>query len=62
MILRTAGWHRSSRRTTVTAEGSNTITVANSLTRDTGSVLVEKFVTGATEGYIGTRRGLHAAR
>ena len=39
--------------TTVTRAGPNTITVANTLTRDNGSVLVSKVVTGATEGYIG---------
>ena len=39
--------------TTVTAPGPNTMTVANSLVRDNGSVLVQKVVTGAVEGYIG---------
>ena len=40
--------------TTVAAPGPNTITVANSLVRDNGRVIVRKVVTGATEGYIGT--------
>ncbi|WP_420122595.1 DUF5979 domain-containing protein, partial [Nakamurella sp.] len=40
--------------TTVTQAGPNTITVANTLARDTGQVVVNKEVTGAVEGYIGT--------
>jgi fimbrial isopeptide formation D2 family protein len=40
--------------TTVTQPGPNTITVANTLTRDSGRVLVHKQVTGATAGYTGT--------
>lgn len=40
--------------TTVTQAGPNTITVANALARDTGQVVVNKEVTGAVEGYIGT--------
>jgi uncharacterized repeat protein (TIGR01451 family) len=40
--------------TTVALPGPNTITVANTLVRDNGRVLVRKFVTGATEGYLGT--------
>ncbi len=40
--------------TTVAAPGPNTITVANSLVRDNGRVIVRKVVTGATDGYIGT--------
>ena len=38
--------------TTVTQAGPNTITVANTLTRDFGTVDVRKRVTGATEGYV----------
>ena len=38
--------------TTVTGPGPNTITVANTLTRDNGTVRVEKVVTGATDGYL----------
>ncbi|MEU1970280.1 DUF5979 domain-containing protein [Microbacterium sp. NPDC019599] len=37
---------------TVTATGPNVITVANTLVRDSGTVLVRKRVTGATEGYL----------
>lgn len=37
---------------TVTAAGPNTITVANSFTRDEGTVTVHKEVTGATGGYV----------
>ena len=51
---RTVGRRRSSHGTTVDVAGANTITVANTLTRDTGRVIVRKVVTGATEGYIGT--------
>lgn len=37
--------------TTIALPGPNTITVANALTRDSGTVRVQKQVTGATEGY-----------
>jgi uncharacterized repeat protein (TIGR01451 family) len=37
---------------TVTQNGTNTVTVANTLTRDSGTVLVRKRVTGATAGYV----------
>ena len=37
--------------TTVTIPGPNTVTVANTLTRDSGIVDVKKVVSGATEGY-----------
>ncbi|MET0863419.1 MAG: DUF5979 domain-containing protein, partial [Nakamurella sp.] len=37
--------------TSITVPGPNTVTVANSLTRDSGTVLVRKQVTGAVEGY-----------
>ena len=40
--------------TTVTAAGNNTITVANSLTRDSGTVFVRKQVIGEVAGYVGT--------
>ena len=40
--------------TTVTAAGPNTVTVANTLTRDSGTVFVRKQVTGETAGYVGT--------
>ena len=40
--------------TTVSLPGPNTITVANTLVRDNGSVTVKKVVSGATGGYIGT--------
>ncbi|MGB8384914.1 MAG: DUF5979 domain-containing protein, partial [Dermatophilaceae bacterium] len=40
--------------TTVTAVGNNTITVANSLTRDSGTVFVRKQVIGEVAGYVGT--------
>ncbi len=60
---RSAGRPRSSPARRSPFPGPNTITVANTLTRDNGTVLVRKVVTGATEGYIGWhRRGLHAAR
>ncbi len=39
---------------TVTSEGPNTVTVANTLVRDSGTVLVRKRVTGETSGYVGT--------
>ncbi|GAA1980150.1 DUF5979 domain-containing protein [Microbacterium pumilum] len=37
---------------TVSAGGPNVITVANTLVRDSGSVLVRKLVTGQTQGYV----------
>ncbi|WP_243074349.1 DUF5979 domain-containing protein [Microbacterium sp. SS28] len=37
---------------TVTATGPNVVTVANTLVRDSGTVLVRKRVTGAIEGYV----------
>lgn len=40
--------------TTVTQAGPNTIAVVNTLVRDTGQVVVNKEVTGAVEGYVGT--------
>ena len=43
--------------TTVTIPGPNTVTVANTLTRDSGTVLVRKQVTGATEGYVNLGTG-----
>jgi uncharacterized repeat protein (TIGR01451 family) len=39
--------------TTVSLAGPNTVTVANELVRDNGRVIVQKTVTGATEGYVG---------
>ena len=39
--------------TTVASPGPNTIGVTNTLTRDSGTVLVRKRITGATEGYTG---------
>ena len=41
----------------MTIPGPNTITVANTLTRDSGTVLVRKQVTGATEGYVNLGTG-----
>ena len=43
--------------TTVAGPGPNTVTVANTLTRDTGTVRVQKDVTGATEGYLNLGTG-----
>src|SRR4029079_9215822 len=43
--------------TTVTIPGPNTVTVANTLTRNSGTVLVRKQVTGATEGYVNLGTG-----
>ncbi len=40
--------------TTITTGGTNTVTVTNSVVRNTGRVLISKEVTGAVEGYIGT--------
>jgi hypothetical protein len=40
--------------TTVAIPGPNTVTVANTLTRDSGTVFVRKQVIGETSGYIGT--------
>ena len=40
--------------TTVTAAGPNTVTVANTLTRDSGTVFVRKQVIGEVSGYVGT--------
>ncbi|OFE16549.1 hypothetical protein BA895_02850 [Humibacillus sp. DSM 29435] len=39
--------------TTVASPGPNTVGVTNTLTRDSGTVLVRKQITGATEGYTG---------
>lgn len=41
----------------VTQAGANTITVANTLVRDSGTVEVHKQVTGATEGYVNLGTG-----